>query len=145
MPIPSFSLMWAHFPAGSAAAVKAKIGGNVNMGWVTNTCVIRVSYCFNKAGDPIPGTYPGLTTARGGDGMRYAFRVSEFKPFLEHKYKAPDVSGTNRGAVDGRRGIIMFDVQGWSDATGHFDLWDGSFCAGSEYFDKASHVYLWEC
>lgn len=143
--LPSFSLLWTHYPTGSAASVKAKIGGNVNMGWVTNTCVIRVSYSFNKAGDPIPNGYPGLTTARGGDGLRYAFRVSEFKPYLELKYKRPEVSGTSRGDVQGRRGVIMFDVQGWSDATGHFDLWDGSMCAGSEYFDKATAIYLWEC
>jgi hypothetical protein len=25
----------------------------------------------------------------------------------------------------GRKGVIMFNVKGWDDATGHFDLWDG--------------------
>lgn len=143
--MPSFSLLWTHYPTGSAASVKAKIGGNVNMGWITNTCVIRVSYAFNKAGHPIPNGYGGLSTARGGNGKRYAYRVSEFKPYLENEYKAPDVSGTDRGSVAGRKGVIMFDVQGWSDATGHFDIWDGTMCAGSDYFDKASNIYLWEC
>jgi hypothetical protein len=136
--------MWTHYPTGSSASVKAKVGGNVNMGWITNTCVIRISYAFNKSGEPIPNGWPGLATARGGDGGRYAYRVSEFKPFLEKKYKAADLSG-GRSEVAGAKGIIMFDVDGWSDATGHFDLWDGSSCAGSEYFDKASRVYLWTC
>ena len=123
-----------------------KIGGNVNLGWVTNTCVIRISYCFNKTGFLIPNGLPGLSTARGGDGKRYAYRVKEFKPFLEQRYKLPEVGGgSNRSAVAGKQGIIMFDVDGWSDATGHFDLWNGSECAGSDYFDKAQAVYLWLC
>lgn len=37
----------------------------------------------------------------------------------------------------------MFDVRGWSDATGHFDLWDGTKCVGSEYFEEAHAIYLW--
>lgn len=145
MGLPAFSLLWANYPLGSSEEVKRKIGGAINMAWVTNTCVIRVSYAFNKAGEAIPNGWPGLSTARGGDGKRYAYRVSEFKPFLEKKYKAPDVTGTSRGAFDGHKGIIMFDVQGWSDATGHFDLWDGNNARYSEYFDKASQIHLWTC
>ena len=146
MALPSFSSMWTNypFPGGSSSAAKAKIGGNVNMGWITNTCVIRLSYCFNKSGHPIPNGYPGLNTARGGDGKRYAYRVREFKTFLERKYKYADASG-DRSAVDGKRGIIMFDVAGWSDATGHFDLWNGSSCRHKAYFENASVVHLWEC
>lgn len=144
--MPSFSTMWTHYPRGSSAEVKAKIGGNVNLGWVTNTCVIRLSYCFNKAQHAIPNGYAGLSTARGGDGLRYAYRVREFNTYLGTRYKAPEISGpSNAAAVAGKKGIIMFDVDGWSDATGHFDLWDGNSCAGSDYFDKAQSVSLWIC
>ena len=137
--------MWANYPNGSSESVKSKIGGGVNMGWVTNTCVIRISYCFNKGGEPIPKGYPGLQTTYGADGKRYAFRVSEFKPFLESKYKPADISGSDRSSVAGHQGIIMFDVDGWSDATGHFDLWNGQECRHDEYFHKAHRVYLWKC
>ncbi len=119
------------------------IGGGVNGDWVANTCVIRISHCFNEAGVPIPNNHPGLTTTFGANKKRYAFRVTEFKRYLETKYGAPNVRGTAQSAVQGKKGIIMFDVQGWSDATGHFDLWDGKKCVGSEYFDKAHAIYLW--
>ncbi len=39
--------------------------------------------------------------------------------------------------LKGKRGIIMFDVRVWSDATGHFDLWNGESCAHDCYFNKA--------
>ena len=144
MALPNFDAMWSAYPTGTSDEVKRKIGGGVAGDWVVNTCVIRISHCFNEAGVPIPNSYPGLTTTFGADRRRYAFRVTEFKRYLEREYRAPDVRGTGRSAVQGRKGIIMFDVQGWSDATGHLDLWDGSKCVGSEFFDKAHAIYLWD-
>ena len=125
MVIPAFSSLWAHYPHGDSVSVKRQIGGNVNLAWVTNTCVIRISRAFNKAGAPIPSTVPGLSTIRGGDGKRYAYRVREFRRFLETRVRPADLTGD----VSGAKGIILFEVSGWSDATGHFDLWDGSNCA----------------
>jgi hypothetical protein len=145
MGLPSFGSLWANYPLGSSEEVKRKIGGNVNASWITNTCVIRISYAFNKSMAPIPNGWAGLTTVKGGDGKRYAFRVREFQPFLTGKYGAPDVSGTTQEAFNGKKGIIMFDVQGWSDATGHFDLWNGSHARNSEYFSQASKILLWSC
>ncbi len=141
MIIPAFSRLWAHYPNGEAATVKRLIGGNVNLPWVTNTCTIRISRAFNYAGAPIPRTIPGLNTIRGGDGKRYAYRVREFHRFLVNHVKAPDI----KGDVDGHQGVIMFKVSIWTDATGHFDLWDGSKCAHHGYFDVADEVYLWTC
>lgn len=141
MIIPAFSSLWNHYPTGGSATVKRKIGGNVNLGWVTNTCVIRVSRALNYAGSPVPRNLPGLNTIRGGDGKRYAYRVREFHRFLNAHVRPPDAVGD----VKGRRGIIMFKVDIWADATGHFDLWNGSECAHHCYFDEASAVYLWEC
>lgn len=46
--------------------------------------------------------------------------------------------------LTGKKGIIVFVVSGWSDATGHADLWDGSACVGSDYGDKASQIFFWE-
>jgi len=141
MIIPTFSRLWAHYPNGEAATVKRSIGGNVNLAWVTNTCTIRISRAFNYSGAPIPGNIPGLSTIKGGDGKRYAYRVREFHQFLIHHVKAPDITGN----VAGHQGLIMFKVSCWNDATGHFDLWDGSKCAHQGYFDIADQVYLWSC
>ncbi|MCR9161570.1 MAG: type VI secretion system amidase effector protein Tae4 [Nannocystaceae bacterium] len=143
--MPPFDLLWKHYPTGSSEEVKRFIGGGAGGAWVTNTCVIRVSHSFNEAGSPIPANYPGLTTTYGKNNKRYAFRVAEFKPYLDKAYKRPEINGTGRNDVHGKKGVIMFDVRGWSDATGHFDIWDGRNCAGSEYFDKAHAVHLWLC
>ena len=141
MIIPNFSALWRNYPRGDASTVKRKIGGNVNLGWVTNTCVIRISRALNYSGAPIPRNIPGLSTIRGGDGKRYAYRVREFHRFLVNHVRPPDIVGD----VKGHKGIIMFKVSIWSDATGHFDLWDGSTCAHHCYFDVADEVYLWTC
>jgi hypothetical protein len=145
--LPSFTQLWPAYPHGEAAAVKALIGGNVDAGWVTNTCVVRVSRALNYGGDPVSSGYSDVHTIRGGDGKRYAFRVSEFKSYMRHRYGPPStqVAGGKSSAVAGQQGIICFDVGIWSDASGHFDLWDGSQCAHQAYFDVASEVSLWIC
>ncbi len=142
--LPSFDLLWAKYPNGAPEAVKAMIGGKANAAWITNTCTIRISYAFNKAGSPIPGGFPGLNTVRGADGMHYAYRVAEFHRFMESRFGKPPVVG-GRKQVEGKKGVICFEVHGWSDASGHFDLWDGAAAAHAEYFDKASKVFLWTC
>jgi len=40
--------------------------------------------------------------------------------------------------------FIVFEVSGWTDATGHADLWDGKACIGSDYGNKASKILFWE-
>ncbi len=143
--LPTFTSLWTNYPNGTSSEVKAKVGGNINMAWVTNTCVVRMSHAFNKSGAPIPSSHAGLSTARGGNGGRYAYRVTEFKKYLDSVYKSPDITGAGESAVTGKQGIIMFDVQGWSDATGHFDMWDGSSIRYRAYFAEASTVHLWIC
>jgi hypothetical protein len=137
--LPSFSSLWANYPNGDPDAVKSMIGGHVNATWITNTCVIRLCYALNHSGYHVHGD-SGLHVVSGKDGLMYGYRVAEFKPYLEHHFGAPRRFGT--GA---QTGIICFEVHGWSDATGHFDLWDGGQCRHEGYFDKASAVWLWPC
>lgn len=147
--LPDFDALWDAYPHGNAAAVKATIGGNVDASWISNTCTIRISRCFNAAGHPLPRNHAGLTTVRGGDDLRYAFRVREFVKFMNEVYGPPAVvvtaeRGISRERFQGRRGLIAFDVKGWPDATGHIDLWDGARCANHGYFSRAWKVSLWE-
>ena len=51
--------------------------------------MIRVSRALNYAGHDIPSSRNGLNTARGGDGMRYAYRVADFKPYCRDEFGAP--------------------------------------------------------
>ncbi len=151
----NFKEMWDAYPnpGGTAAAAKATIGGGVDQAWIRNTCVVRVSRSLNAAGYPIPDdSRDGLATVAGGDGMQYALRVHEFRAYLERTYGAPQRSHTYPSADGGpvpdafvgARGIVVFDVDSWSDATGHVDLWNRDRCRHAEYFDVANKVMLWE-
>lgn len=88
----------------------------------------------------------------GSDKKWYAFRVTEFVTYMTKEYGAPKLvsvglAGSRQPAQQHfpvRGGIIAFEVAGWSNATGHFDLWDGLKCIHEAYFDKASKVMLWE-
>lgn len=151
----NFDAMWDAYPnpGGTAAAAKTTIGGGADRSWVRNTCVLRVSRSLNAAGYPIPGDRnDGLATVRGGDGMHYALRVHEFRRYLERTYGDPDHAhtypsgegGPVPNAFRGARGIALFDVDIWSDATGHVDLWNGDRCRHAMYFDVAAKVMLWE-
>lgn len=146
----NFDSMWNEYPLGEAAAVKKRIGGNVDADWIANTCVVRVSRAFNYSGHRIPIDRASLVTVKGGDQLRYAFRVAEFSRYLKAVYGAPSITFEN-GPTDeappdflGKQGVVAFAVKGWSDATGHFDLWKEKECINSHYFNRAHRVDLWE-
>lgn len=147
-----FERMWNAYPApkGESAEAKRIIGGDVDAPWLTNTCVVRVSRSMNYAGHPIPRGFSGLSTVRGADGMRYAFRVEELRKYLVHTYGPPTFSEDRNPPRDGvpksfegQTGIICFRVKDWSDATGHVDLWDGQAARHNQYFHKSYSVLLW--
>ena len=136
--LPSFNSLWANYPNAEPDAVKAMIGGHVNATWITNTYVIHMCYALNHAGFSIHGD-AGLTVISGSDGYRYGFRVSEFKRYMEHHF------GPAQPFTGSQQGIICFDVSVWSDATGHFDLWDGGACRHEGYFNVAKAEHIWPC
>lgn len=147
-----FERMWNAYPApgGTADDAKKVVGGGVLAKWISNTCVVRVSRAMNYAGHPIPSGFPNLTTVRGADGMRYALRVEEMRRYLTHVYGPANVAETRKEprdeipeAMKGQLGIIVFLVTGWSDATGHIDLWNGEDPRHGAYFHKASQIFLW--
>jgi hypothetical protein len=150
-----FEAMWAAYPnpGGTAAEAKRTIGGQVDAAWITNTCVIRISRSFNASGNPIPAVADdGLATIKGGDGENYALRVREFTRWMKRRYGQPDLvheastpeGGEVPAAFLGRQGVIIFEVEGWTDATGHADLWNGARCRHADYFARAQTVMLWD-
>lgn len=148
--LPSFAAMVRAYPNhADPADVFALIGGKVLANNYPNSCVIRVSRALNYSGQPIRRT-AGMLTSSGSDGKWYAPRVADFDAYMRRNYGPPalEVQGQPRGPTDrsafrGKRGIIEFKVTGWSNATGHFDLWDGIRCIHQDYFEKASRVSLW--
>src|SRR4051794_14945035 len=117
-----FERMWNAYPvpSGEAEAAKAVIGGGANVKWITNTCVLRMSRALNYGGHLIPAGLEGLATLAGADGLRYAYRVEEFRKYLVTAYGAPAFSedrdppweGVPESFV-GQTGVICFRVKGW--------------------------------
>lgn len=156
--IPDLEKLWSHYPKGESVAVKAELGGAIDASWITNTCAIRMSHALNEEGTlVVPASFafkggypPKLNTIKGGNGKRYAYRVAELMRFLQDKLGKPtlDVAKERDAEMpkvfEGRSGIIIFNDCGWSDATGHVDLWNGIECVNHAYWHEAKRVLLWE-
>jgi len=151
----SFASLWKEYPNGEADVVKHRIGGQIDASWITNTCTIRVTRAIVRSGVKVkPFTLANgkqMVLVPGADKIGLAIRVAEFKEYMTKNYGTPQVKVINPGdgtatvpsEFNGKKGIIYFRVRTWSDATGHFDLWDGTACAHECYFDKCKEAYLW--
>lgn len=139
-----FEDLWDNYPDYSTDQVKEDIGGNVNAEWLTNTCVVRLSHAFNytRSLANISMQHSYLNTTRGEDGYRYAFRVREMILYMLETYGRPQV--VNKQQAEGVAGIILFDRRGWSDADGHFDIWDGYTARYSDYMDESENIFIWK-
>ena len=144
--LPPFNNLWSNFPHGDSETAKDIVGGNLDMAWVTNTCVIRVCHALILAGFEISSAH-GLTTARGGNGKRYGFRVTEFERYLRGEVGPPTLTMASPKStnIGGMQGIICFEVSGWSDESGHFDLWNGNTADHKEYFKLSHEAHIWTC
>ncbi|SDH41652.1 type VI secretion system amidase effector protein Tae4 [Pseudomonas abietaniphila] len=150
---PLFSFAWSasqriYDPSNSGAKVAKIIGGfvekNINnpdpaQRW-SNTCAVRMSYIFNEAGLVIPAI--AGQTVSGADKRQYFFRVRNLITFLRQRWGEPDVvQYPPSGEFSGRRGVILFEVSGWSDAQGHATLFDGGRCYDQCYFNSPESHY----
>lgn len=127
-----------------ADAIGGKVKANIDSGVFENACAIRMSYVLNNSGIPI--LTAGATSVSGADGRRYIYRVKDLAPFIEARLGKPDEDNARPSPqlLKGKKGIVLFDVGGWSNATGHATLWDGSNCSDKCYFDQAQRVLFWE-
>lgn len=142
--LPTYETMRMMYPNKSAEKVYELIGGNVyelyksNPSSYQNACALRMSRALNYSGFPI-STGNGYYMAKGEDGLNYLFRVREMIKYINNKFSLPDVTINNQNnkitrtdkgslksvaystmdeAVKELKGIIVFHVKGWSDATG---------------------------
>lgn len=152
---PSFNAAWAasqriYDPANTGAKVAKLIGGNVekNIGnphaaqrW-DNTCAVRMSYILSQAGMVIPAVRG--ETVSGADGRKYFFRVRDLIGFLKRRWGDAEVvpyPAAGGGPLVGKKGVILFEVSGWSDAQGHATLFDGRSCYDHCYFNEPTAKY----
>lgn len=152
---PTFNAAWAasqriHSPVNQGLKVANMIGGavakNINLtppvGW-TNTCAVRMSYILNHSGMPIP-KIAGKTVS-GGDKKFYFFRVRDLVSFLTQRWGRADLvlpfPVVQDEKMADKRGVILFEVSGWQDASGHASLWNGSQCYDHCYFNQPNANY----
>ena len=147
---PTFNLVWGAFSRvnGSVSHVGQVIGGkvktNIDGGIFTNACAIRMSYVLNQTGFPIPGNAGAVSS--GANGAKYLYRVSDLTPHLVATFGKPDqvVQRPSTASFAGKKGIVVFEVAVWSDASGHATLWNGTACSDSCYFPESTRASLWE-
>ncbi len=99
-----------------------------------NSCAIRMSKALNYSEAKLPKAPSQGGNIVGKDKNNYWIRVKDLKAHLIAKLttksqKSADVDEIGGiGIVDKfkeKKGIIVFDVSGWGNASGHFTLWDG--------------------
>ncbi|MCL2894490.1 type VI secretion system amidase effector protein Tae4 [Brenneria tiliae] len=152
---PNFLQAWQRFSEINipVSDVGKQIGGNVGLNiklgeedptqGFTNACAIRMSYTLNYSGVKIErGTWK---TVSGSDRNWYIFRVKDLIPYLRYKFGAPDKTVKNPAIGDfvNMKGILVFTVDSWSDASGHATLWNGSTCSDHCYFPQATEASIW--
>lgn len=119
-----------------------------------NTCAVRMSYALARSGMKLGMAPSNNGSPKGGDGYTYWIRVNDLIAELSRRFKGADVElslpplpkkllddATLRKLIDERRklgqqfldtklngknGIVAFQVSGWGNAFGHFTLWNGT-------------------
>jgi hypothetical protein len=152
---PTFLQAWRNFSDinVSVSLVGKKIGGNVGLNislgeqdpsqGFTNACAIRMSYTLNYSGSRVErGVWK---TVSGADHYWYIYRVKDLIPYLKHKFGNPDKTVKNPTVKDFSelKGILVFTVDSWSDASGHATLWNGLTCSDHCYFPLATEASIW--
>ncbi|MEW7314754.1 type VI secretion system amidase effector protein Tae4 [Buttiauxella gaviniae] len=167
---PKFNALWNAYPVGKTAEeTYMLVGGNVyehykeandkslaSQGQIpnpyANACALRLSRAFNYGGLRIKKG-AGAYKLRGGDGYAYIMRVPDMMIYVEKQFKNPDLKDSPQKIfplLQAKKGILIFTVDGWSDARGHVTLWNGGDCGDHCYFSHANpnitttEVKFWE-
>ncbi|MDO5070456.1 MAG: type VI secretion system amidase effector protein Tae4 [Neisseria zoodegmatis] len=161
---PKFSDLWSAYPINSTAEQAYRlVGGSPlahyeeNPRGYANACAIRLSRSFNHGNFPLTrqrlSKVPRYYALSGGDGKPYLLRVNDIIKYVQNNLGKPDIElvadGTNQSRrFAGRKGIIIFIISGWGDATGHVTLWNDYECGDKCYFQpdnaKLIKILFWD-
>lgn len=99
---------------------------------------------LNSVGINIPHQ-PGKTVS-GSQGHWYFYKLKDLIVYLKEVFGEPDqvIHMPTVEKVALYTGIIVFEVDGWSDATGHATIWDGVGCSDQCYFSQSKKAYIWQ-
>ena len=157
--LPKWDELLKHFPNKKAGEVFTEIGGkvklNYDIGVFTNACATRVSRALNYSlgNHEIPffktKNSKGedvIQVSSGGKKLWYIFRVKALIEYLTDFYGSPKIvsPGKYKQSLRGKKGIIVYEVKGWNDASGHADLWSGTDAVGDDYGSKSYNILFWE-
>lgn len=103
-----------------------------------------MSYVLNKVGVKIP--YFSGKTVSGKSGDWYFYKVVDLIAFIEKRFGKPDQTFPLPSVqkLANSKGIVIFEVDVWDDATGHATVWDGVSCSDKCYFSQSKKAYLWD-
>ncbi len=157
--LPKWGELLKNYPNMDAKTVFTNIGGKVKLnddiGVFKNACATRISKALNFSlgvhDIPFFKTQNSdgndvVQVSSGGKKHWYIYRVKPLVEYLSKYYGSPKVvsSGKYKQTLKGKKGIIIFEIKGWSDATGHADLWDGTKVVRDDYGAKAHNILFWE-
>nr|AWI66936.1 Tae4 [Pecoramyces ruminantium] len=128
-----------------------KIGGkvklNIDNGTFENACALRMSYAFNEEGTRKIKSSDGAVSSgkASSDGSKdwYLYRVNDFKKMLDNNFDDKETTNDINN-LKGKKGIIVFEDCGFSNATGHVDLYDGKQVEGSDYSNISKKMTLYK-
>jgi len=153
-----FVKVWKNYPGYDKVPsdeLLEQLGGD--MSWMSNTCAIRTTMALNSI-----KVRPGdICNARWKDEKRrkYVIRVKAMTRFLRATYGAPawtgkgvktealDEEGNNiykhPESIKGKAGIIHYHDCDFSDASGHYDVWDGYRVKGHDQLRRCKTFDLY--
>jgi hypothetical protein len=103
-----------------------------------------MSYVLNNTGYKIP--YIPNQTVSGKNGSWYIYKVKTIIQYLEKIFGEPDhtIENPTAAKISSYKGIIVFEVDEWSNASGHVTIWDGVDCSDACYFTQSKKAHIWE-
>ena len=157
--LPAWNELHKNYPNKDAKDVFTEIGGkvklNYDIGVFNNACATRISKALNfSLGNheiPFFKTKDSdgndiVQVSSGGKKLWYIYRVKALVDYLTNNYGTPKIvsPGKYKQMLHGKKGIIVFEIKGWSDATGHADLWNGNKVVRDDYEAKSHNILFWE-
>ena len=134
--LPNFLNLKSNYPTHSASKLAEELGGDwpelIKKKEWRNTCAVRLSVAFNKSGLSVAN----FKEANDGSGGPLIVRVKTMGKFVKEHYgewswgMSKPVGSDIVDEIPKWRGIIAYHAD-WSDATGHFDLWDKNTFVGT--------------
>lgn len=174
---PNFIDLWDAYPKNKTPEEAYAIaGGEIQQAYLenpidyANACAVRMSISCNlggmiiHSGDSIDTGYRlkgkllDYETLPGRKYYAYYLRVADMINFMENRLGAPNTRlrllqarNADMHTFRGRKGVMIYKIAGWGDATGHVALWNDNDFANTDvttdnYFKHSNllEILFWD-